>query len=164
MPPTNDISALESTLTGLRSVGWTTLHDAIVTALYYFRGLRGRRALILLSDGDDTASGLAFSDALEYGRRSGVGVYSIGLEVTRLDLAVRRKLTQLAEETGGRAFFIGKAEELVRVYSQIEDELRSQYLLAYTSDRPATAGEYRQVEVRVKGGKLRARTTRGYYP
>ena len=164
MPPTNDVSALEQTLTGLRSVGWTTLHDAIVTSLYYFRGLRGQRALILLSDGDDTASGVAFSDALEYARRSGVGVYSIGLEVGRTDMVIRRKLTQLSQETGGRAFFIAKAEDLGDVYRQIEAELRSQYLLAYTSDSPSGDGEYRKIEVKVRGGKLKGRTTRGYYP
>jgi Ca-activated chloride channel family protein len=164
MPPTNDISALEETLTGLRSVGWTTLHDAVVTALYYFRGVRGQRALILLSDGDDTASGVPFPDALEYGRRSGVGVYSIGLEVGRLDLGVRKKLARLSEETGGRVFHIAKAEDLGNVYQQIEAELRSQYLLAYTSDRPGGDGQYRKIEVKVRGGKLKARTTRGYYP
>ena len=164
MPPTSDVSALEQTLTGLRSVGWTTLHDAVVTALYYFRGLRGQRALILLSDGDDTASGVPFPDALEYGQRSGVGVYAIGLEVDRFDMSIRRKLTRLAEESGGRVFFISKAEDLGGVYQQIEAELRSQYLLAYTSDRPGGRGEYRKVEVKVRGGKLKARTTRGYYP
>ena len=164
MPPTNDVSALEQTLTGLRSVGWTTLHDAVVTALYYFRGIRGQRALILLSDGDDTASGVPFPDALEYGRRSGVGIYSVGLEVGRLDTSVRKKLNQLSTETGGRVFHIGKAEELVGVYGEIEAELRSQYLLAYTSDRPGGSGEYREIEVKVRGGKLKARTTRGYYP
>jgi VWFA-related protein len=164
MPPTTDVSALEQTLTGLRSVGWTTLHDAVVTALYYFRGVAGRRALILLSDGDDTASGVSFDEALEYGRRSGVGIYSIGLEVGRFDMGIRRKLEKLSTDTGGRAFNIGKAEELGNVYAEIEEELRSQYLLAFTSDRQAGEGEYRQVEVKVKGGKLKARTTRGYYP
>ena len=164
MPPTNDVSALEETLTGLRSVGWTTLHDAVVTALYYFRGVRGQRALVLLSDGDDTASGVPFQDALEYGRRSGVGVYSVGLEVGRFDTSVRKKLTQLSTETGGKVFHIKKAEELVGVYGEIEAELRSQYLLAYTSDRPGGGGEYREIEVKVRGGKLKARTTRGYYP
>ncbi len=164
MPPTSDVSALEQTLTGLRSVGWTTLHDAVVTALYYFRGATGRRALILLSDGDDTASGVSFEEALEYGRRSGVGIYSIGLEVGRFDLGIRRKLAQLSTETGGRSFNIAKAEDLGDVYGQIEAELRSQYLLAYTSDRRGGDGEYRKVEVKVRGGKLKARTTRGYYP
>ncbi len=164
MPPTDDVSALEGSLSGLRSLGYTTLHDAIVTALYYFRGVRGQRALILLSDGDDTASGVPFRDAMEYARRSGVAVYSVGLDVDRLEVGIRRKLTQLAEESGGRAFFISRAEELAGVYSEVEEELRSQYLLAYTSDRPDSDGAFRQVEVKVRGGKLKARTTRGYYP
>lgn len=171
MPPTDDIEAVEDILEDLQAVGWTALHDAIVTSLYYFRGVRGQRALVLLSDGDDTASSIGFREALEYARRSGVAIYSIGLEVGRLDLAVRNKLRSLAEETGGQSFFISKAEELRDVYDQIEAELRSRYLLAYNSD--AEAGEedgegvqqsFREVEVKVKRRGLDARTIRGYYP
>ena len=82
----------------------------------------------------------------------------------KVSIGIRRKLTNLAEETGGRVFFIGQAEELVGVYDEIEEELRSQYLLAYTSDLPKTDGAYREVEVKVKKGGLKARTIRGYYP
>jgi VWFA-related protein len=164
MPRTDDVSALEESFEDLRSLGWTTLHDAVATGLYYFRGIRGRRALILLSDGDDTGSSIPFRDALEYARRSGVAVYAVGLNVGKLSVGIRRKLTNLAEETGGRVFFIGQAEELVGVYDEIEEELRSQYLLAYTSDMPNTDGAYREVEVKVKKGGLKARTIRGYYP
>ncbi|MGB6337082.1 MAG: VWA domain-containing protein [Thermoanaerobaculia bacterium] len=164
MPRTDDVSALEESFEDLRSLGWTTLHDAIATGLYYFRGIRGRRALILLSDGDDTGSSIPYRDALEYARRSGVAIYSVGLNVGKLSVGIRRKLTNLAEETGGQVFFIGQAEELVGVYDEIEEELRSQYLLAYTSDMPNTDGTYREVEVKVKKGGLKARTIRGYYP
>jgi VWFA-related protein len=164
MPPTEDVSAVEESLEDLTSIGWTTLHDAVVTSLYYFRGVRGRRAMVLLSDGDDTASSLAFRDALEYARRSGVAIYTIGLEVGAFEKGVRSKLTRLAEETGGQVFFIKRAEDLAAVYSEIEDELRSQYLLAYASDRPEPGGEFRTVEVKVKGGKFKARTITGYYP
>ena len=93
-----------------------------------------------------------------------MAIYTVGLEVQRVDFGIRRKLSRLAAETGGRSFFIGQAEELEKVYARIEADLRSQYLLAYTSDRPAGDGEYRKVEVKVRGGKLEARTTRGYYP
>ncbi len=164
MPRTDDVSALKESFEDLRSLGWTTLHDAIATGLYYFRGIRGRRALILLSDGDDTGSSIPYRDALEYARRSGVAVYAVGLNVGKLSVGIRRKLTNMAEETGGRVFFIGKAEELVGVYDEIEEELRSQYLLAYTSDLPNTDGTYREVEVKVKKSGLKARTIRGYYP
>ena len=162
--PTDDVSAVQDSLEDLQSLGWTTLHDAIVTSLYYFRAVRGRRALILLSDGDDTASAMPFRDSLEYARRSGVTVYSIGLDVGAMQRGVRSKLTNLAEETGGRVFFISKAQELVGVYREIEEELRSQYLIAYASDNPGVEEQFREVEVEVRSGKLKARTIRGYYP
>ena len=164
IPQTEDVEAVEESVEDLVAAGMTTLHDAVVTSLYYFRGVRGRRALILLSDGDDTASSLEYRDALEYARRSGVSIYTIGLGVGGLNLKVKNKLTELAKETGGRNFMIAKAAELVGVYREIEEELRSQYLLAYSSDRPSPDGAFRLIEVRVGGGKYKARTIRGYYP
>lgn len=165
MTRTADVGAVAASLETLRAVGSTSLYDAVVTSLYYFRGVRGRRALILLSDGDDTASSIPFRDALEYAKRSGVTIYSIGLNIGKLQVDVRGKLGELSQQTGGRTFFISRAEELRTVYAQIEKELRSQYLIAYTSDRPdtANANEFREVEVKVKG-RLRARTISGYYP
>ena len=164
IPATEDVEAVEESLEDLVAAGMTTLHDAVVTGLYYFRGVRGRRALILLSDGDDTASSLEFGDAIEYARRSGVSIYTIGLGVGGLNIKVKNKLTELAKETGGRNFMIAKASELTSVYREIEEELRSQYLLAYSSDRPSPDGEFREIEVKVSGGKYKARTIRGYYP
>lgn len=165
MPRTSDVGAVAQALEALNAVGSTALHDAVVTSLYYFRGVRGRRALILLSDGEDTASTIPYRDALEYAKRSGVSIYAVGLDIGRLDFEVRKKLSELADQTGGRAFFIRQAAELQGIYDEIERELRSQYLVAYNSDRPGSqAGEFREVEVRVKDGKLSARTIRGYYP
>jgi Ca-activated chloride channel family protein len=163
IPPTDDVRAVEAALGDLRSVGWTALHDAVVTSLYYFRGIRGRRALILLSDGDDSASHYAFRDALEYAHRSGVVVYPVGLGVSGVKTGIRRKLNQLAEETGGRAFYIQQAEELSTVYEEIEEELRSQYLLTYSSDKATGDESFRTVEVKMKEARLKARTIRGYY-
>lgn len=163
MPRTSDVGAIAETLERMRADGNTALHDAVVSSLYYFSGVRGRRALILLSDGEDTASRLEFDEALEYARRSGVVIYSIGLGIGRMQLGVRGSLNQLAEATGGRTFFINRAEELNSVYEQIERELRSQYLLAYQPDRPATDDAFREIEVKMRGG-LKARTIRGYYP
>ena len=162
VPPTDDVSAVQDSLSNLRSLGMTTLHDAIVTSLYYFRGFRGRRALIILSDGEDTASHIPFETALEYARRSGVVVYTVGLNISKFQTSIRGKLKDLADESGGRVFFISAAEELRRVYSEIEDELRSQYLLTYSSNRPGKDGEYREIEIKMEG-KYRARTMRGYY-
>ena len=164
VPPTDDLRAIEASLEGLQSIGWTALHDAIVTSLYYFRGFRGQRALILLSDGDDSASRYAFREALEYARRSGVVIYTVGLNVGTMKTGIRKKLSRLASETGGRHFFIRQALELEDVYREIEQELRSQYLVAYTSDNPSAEDDFRTVELKVRGGKLSARSLRGYYP
>lgn len=163
MPPTNDVRAVSSSLDNLAAVGFTALHDALLHSLYYFRGVRGRKALVLLSDGDDTASNVSFNDALEYARHSGVVIYTIGLGVGGLDLGIRNKLKELSTETGGRHFFINKAEELANVYEEIERELRSQYLLAYSSNQKTESGTYREVEVKMKQRGLKARTARGYY-
>ena len=160
---TSDVSAVASVIERLRAAGATALHDALITSLYYFRGVRGRRALVLLSDGEDTSSTVDYRDAEEYARRSGVAIYTIGLGVGRTQMILRNKLSDLAKATGGRSFFISKAEDLAPVYGDIERELRSQYLLAYTSDRGGEGEEYREVEVRVKG-RYKARTISGYYP
>lgn len=163
MPLTDDIPAAARSLEGLQAAGATAFHDAVIHSLYYFRGTRGQKALVFLSDGDDTASSVKFPDALEYARKSGVAIYTIGLGVSAFGAGLRNKLSSLAEDTGGRYFSIGKAEELAQVYEQIETELRSRYLLAFNASSAAGAGGFRQVEVKVKRG-LKARTARGYYP
>ncbi len=165
MTRTSDVTAVAQALNGLQAVGATSLYDAVVTSLYYFRGVKGRRALVLLSDGDDTASSLSYREALEYAKRSGVAIYSIGLNIGRLQVETRNKLQELAQQTGGRSYFISSADELRGVYGAIEKELRSQYLLAYTSDRPPGEDDdkFRKIEVKVKGGN-KARTISGYYP
>ena len=163
MPPTDDLEAVSQSLEGMRSAGATALYDGVITALYYFRGFRGQRALILLSDGEDTASNTPWERTLEYAQRSGVAIYSIGLNVPTLSFDVRNHLSNLSESTGGKVYFVDEAEELAEVYGEIERELRSRYYLAYESDRPADEYGYRPVEVKVKrGGKVR--TARGYYP
>ncbi len=163
MKRTSDVGAIAEMLEDLRANGSTSLHDAIVTSLYYYRGVRGRRALVLLSDGEDTSSTLEFAEALEYAKRSGVSVFSIGLRIGKLDIGVRRKLEKLSTETGGRTFYIQDAADLVAVYEDIERELRSQYLVAYSSDQAGEQDQYHEVTIKVRRGKLKARTLRGYY-
>jgi VWFA-related protein len=162
MPPTDDVEAVVRSFEDLQAVGDTALHDALVYSLYYFRGIKGQRALVLLSDGDDNASYIAYNDALEYARRSGVAVYAIGFNLGVVG-GLRNKLGELAETSGGKSFFTSKAEELPAIYAQIERELRSRYLVAYNSNQAGgKPGVFREVEVKVKRGH-KARTSRGYY-
>ncbi len=163
VPPTDDVAAVSKSLEELNAAGGTALHDAIVSSLHYFRATEGQRALVLLSDGDDTASSTSFDDALEYARRSGVTIYTIGLNLSMVAVGAQGKLKRLAEVTGGQFFSIRKAADLAGVYETIEAELRSKYLLAFQAEQ-AQDRTYRLVEVRVKKPGLKARTARGYYP
>lgn len=159
-PPTDDFDLVRRTLTDLVSYGGTALHDALVTSLFFARGFEGRKVLVLLSDGEDTASRIDFDTAMHYAQASGTVIYTVGLKIT--DGTFRRQLERLATETGGRAFTISKASDLEGVYQEIADELRKQVLLAYAPAPPGELGEFHEVEVKVKGRGLEARTIGGY--
>jgi VWFA-related protein len=155
--PTQDVSVVEKALESVHSSGWTTLYDAVVKSLFYFRGFGGRRALVVLSDGDDTSSRTSFAETLEYARRSGAVIYCVAIGG-----GARGKLKRLSDETGGRYFQVRRAEELDAVYDEIERELRSQYFLTFA---PADIDvDLAQVEVRVRDRHLNVRATRGYAP
>jgi Ca-activated chloride channel family protein len=161
---TSDPQVLAGGLSGIGAAGGTALYDAVIYALYYFSGVQGKRALILISDGEDQSSRYRFEDALEYARRTGVGIYTIGLGTAANTPVVRSHLLRLASETGGQSFFISRALELARIYDTIERELRTQYLLAYQSSQEGDADTFRQVEVKVARPGVEAKTLRGYYP
>lgn len=164
MPLTDDPRAAAQSLERLQADGSTSIHDALVHSLFYYRGTHGQRALVLLSDGDDNTSQLTYDEALEYAKRSGVAIFTIGLKIPAHSLGIRGKLNRLGEMTGGRVFYVSKAAELAGVYAEIERELRSRYLLAFQSGVQAGAGGYRQIEVKMRKPGLKARTARGYYP
>ena len=161
---TNNLEVLAGGLAGLKAEGETRLHDSLAFALHYFSGVRGKRALILLSDGDDSESHYRFDEVLEYARRTGVAIYAIGLNVPANPVDAGVHLDQLARETGGRSFRIRRANELTSVYETIRQELRSQYLLAYQSSRLDGSRAFREITVEVQRTGLSARTIRGYYP
>ncbi|HVR99156.1 MAG TPA: VWA domain-containing protein, partial [Thermoanaerobaculia bacterium] len=161
---TNEQEILTGGLAGLRAEGETALYDTLIYTLYYFGGLKGKRAVILLSDGADTKSRYRFEDVLEYARRSGVALYTVGLNLKSNETDIRIKLERLAEETGGRSFFISDARALKGVYEKVESELRSQYLLAYQSSNAGGEEKFRTVEVKMTQPGLEAKTMRGYYP
>lgn len=157
---TNDLPTLAGGLAGLKAERGTSLFDTIVFSLYYFSGIRGQRAILLLSDGKDEGSRFTFDDALDYARRAGVTIYSIGLG----EDVDKKKLSRLSEETGGRPFFVKSADELAAIYAAIEKELRSQYLIAYQSNNTSGGTAFRAVELKVGKPGLEAKTLRGYYP
>jgi len=162
---TSDVSELAADLGTLRAEGGTALYDSLVFTLHYFHGVKGQRALLLLTDGEDESSAFDFEGVLEYARRAGVTVYAIGLEEAALDRGARKILRQLADETGGRSFFPEATGELPAIYRRIEEELRSRYLLTYQSTSRKDPSEFRRVEVTVEGEEpLEVSTMAGYYP
>lgn len=160
---TSNVERLAGGLADLAAQGTTRLYDAVAFGLHYFSGIQGKRALVLLSDGEDAGSELRFDDVLDYARRSGVAIYTIGMNVKSTPPDFGLVLDRLARETGGLSFRIRRAHDLGRIYEQIESELRAQYLIAYQSD--ASAGsDYRAIEVEVRRPGVEARTAPGYYP
>jgi VWFA-related protein len=164
VPFTSNSEVLAGGLAALTAEGETALYDSLIYALHYFSGIQGKRALILLSDGQDVASRYSYEEALEFARRTGVAVYAIGLDLPQREFDVRSKLVRLAAETGGHHFFVEGVRHLDRVYERVQSELRSQYLLAYQSPQQEDGERYREVEVKVGKPGLEAKTVRGYYP
>jgi len=160
---TNELLALGAGLAGLKAERGTALYDSVVFGLYYFNGLKGQRALIVLSDGKDESSKLQLDETLDFARRAGVAIYTIGLG-KELERDARKALERLAEETGGRSFFVDDAKQLSPIYQSIQEELRSQYLLVYQSTNAKPDKKFRSIDVKVKEPGLEAHTIRGYYP
>jgi len=160
---TGNRERLDRSFAGLRAEGSTALYDAVVYALYQFSGVKGKKALVLLTDGKDTTSKYDFDTLLDYVKKAGVSVYGIGLNVSKAELEVKSKLNRLAEASGGTTFYIDSTKNLKNVYRQINNELRTQYLLTYYSSNPNPDNKWRRIEVKVTPKNLTARTISGYY-
>jgi Ca-activated chloride channel family protein len=157
---TNDVTELAGGLAGLKAERGTALYDSVIFSLYYFNGIKGQRALLILSDGKDESSRFTWEQALEYARRAGVTIYTMALR----DDAAHKKLTKLAEATGGRSHLVQDPAELAAIYDTIQRELRSKYLIAYQSSNTTESKDFRAVEVKVGRPGVEAQTMKGYYP
>jgi len=151
-------------LSGLRAEGSTALYDAVIYGLYQFTGVKGKKALVILTDGKDTASKFDYDTLVEYVKKSGIAIYGIGLKISGSDLEVKYKLNKISQATGGQTFYIDSARNLEAVYRQINEDLRSQYLLTYYSSNTEAKDQWRKVEIKVEPTNLSARTISGYYP
>ena len=160
-PFVSEVSTLETQVESIpKPAGGTALYDAIVTGLYRFRNVQGRKALIILTDGEDTTSRLAWNDMLAYARASRVPLYFIGIGYSLGNGAMR----QLAAETGGVAYFVRSTKDLDETYAELEKDLRSQYLLSYYTESSKNDQAYRSIEVKVDRPNARVRTIRGFIP
>lgn len=179
---TSDIGLLERAVAATRARGSTALYTGLYVALDHFTRLQRRSdqvrksAIVVLSDGQDTASLIGEEDITERARRAGVPLYFVSLLSTSQELQLaeeggRRRstpydflLNTLARETGARAFFPNRLEDLDGVYRTVARELSMHYTLAYAPEERATDGSFRRVLVRVPGHPgARPRTRAGYY-
>jgi Ca-activated chloride channel family protein len=158
-PLTADRAALFAAIQGLGRFGSTALHDATVESVDHVQQARGRRALVLLSDGVDRYSRRSAGEALEHVRRSDVLVYPIALGNDRPAF-----FAEVAVATGGASFHQRDPKRLTETLEGIARELRHQYLLGYTPSRPIVQGspEWRTIDVTVGRSNLRVRARDGY--
>ena len=176
---TGDHARIEKAIETVEGRGSTALHNAVYVALKAFgRGaLAGgdirRQAIAVLSDGEDTSSLVTFEDVVDLARARGVNVYTIGLQSRATTATLGRvapsvsassyMLTQLARETGARAFFPAGAHQLKDVYTGIADELNAQYAIAYAPANGDADGRFRRIMVRIPANpEFRPRTRAGY--
>ncbi|MGB9179047.1 MAG: VWA domain-containing protein [Pyrinomonadaceae bacterium] len=148
--------------TGIWDAGWATMTDLLSKTPE-----NTRRAIILLTDGDDTSSKTKKKDLIELANRSNVVVYSIGVEDKEYS-SDRGALRKVSDGTGGRAFFPLNKAELQTAFAQIQQELRSQYLIAYSPKNKTRDDTLRQVRIEVLNPELRKQKLKllyrqGYY-
>jgi Ca-activated chloride channel homolog len=158
-PLSTERSAQLAAVAALDAFGTTGLHDAIVRAIDITQAGHGRRALVLLSDGDDRFSTATAEDAVKRARGADVMIYPISMGRSRPPLFV-----ELAAVTGGRSAHIRDAKALQETMKSISAELRQQYLLGYVPTRPisGSAGGWRSITVKVNRPGVRVRARDGY--
>lgn len=136
-------------LESLRASGGTALYDALTRVLDEMRSVHGRKVIMLFSDGKDVRSLASLERVISLARRSDTTLYAIATTRESKRSTSRQDLLTLAEETGGRAWFVDRPEEIGAIYDQILQHLRSQYVLGYEA-RSATEG-LRRVEIELPG-------------
>jgi Ca-activated chloride channel homolog len=168
---------LEQAIHKTSAGGSTSLYNAVYIALKDLKKVIAkntdeirRQAIVLLSDGEDTSSLLPFEEVLDLAKRSETAIYAIGLRSSDGTGSSAKGfkeaefvLRQLSQETGGRAYFPNQVSELAAIYTQISDELSSQYTVGYTSRNGRRDGSWRRVVVRVSRPNAIARTKLGYF-
>jgi len=149
-----------------KAKGFTALYDAIGTYLDGAAGQDGRKIMLLYTDGGDTRSSIRFHELMDLLKASDATVFSIG-ELEHQSASTKNEqrmvLQQIADVTGGQAFFPTSVKELDSVYEKVVAQIRAQYLLGYVSTNDKTDGSWRKVEIKVTRKDCRVRGRRGYF-
>src|SRR2546422_6051459 len=165
---TDNPEVLSKAIRQVRPGGGTKMLDAIYLACQEkLKSEPGRKIMILISDGDDNLSLETITSTLEMAQKSDVAIFAISTNSSGFFAITAPKadkiLKRLAEETGGRAFFPFKAEDLSASFQDIGAELRSQYSLAYRSSNPGRDGSFRSIKIETDRKNLKVKARKGYY-
>lgn len=165
---TDNVQLLSDGIHRLQDGGGTALYDAIYRAskdkfLKDRPDHPTRKAIVVVSDGEDNQSEVSRAQAIEMAQRAEVIIYAISTDDSGLILRGDKVLVQLAEATGGRAFFPFKMKDMTRSFAAIEDELRSQYVVSYKPADFDADGRYRSIEISALKKDLQVRARKGYF-
>jgi Ca-activated chloride channel family protein len=165
---TDNVQLLSTGVHQLHNGGGTALYDAVYRASRE-KFLKDRpdhpvrKAIVIVSDGEDNQSEVTRAQAIEMAQRAEVIIYAISTDDSGLILRGDKVLEQLAEAAGGRAFFPFKMKDITRSFAAIEDELRSQYAISYKPADFDADGRYRSIEISVLKKDLQVRARKGYF-
>ena len=157
-----DQKAREEAVDLLTPWGGTALYDATISAIDLVSREWGRKGIVIFSDGDDRNSITARDSATARVQASDAMLYTVGFGGGATVPGLKLKLEQYARDTGGRAFFPQRTQDLNRVFDEIVEELANQYVLSYSSTNLKQDNNWRQIKVRVKNGKYEVRARDGY--
>lgn len=163
---TNDTERLAASIELIDSGRYTALYDAIVAASVRYEGVDGRRAVILLTDGADQGSDHGFREAIAAAQRADVALYPVAVELSQRFARERWVLSELAKQTGGRLFSLGRRTDPTKIYEAIAEDLRAQYRISYAPLTPGGRGEWRELEIRLRSddrNEHRVRSRPGYF-
>lgn len=163
---TSNPNDLAKEIKRLKAGGGTSLYDAIyLISEQKLLNETGRRTLVILSDGSDLTSTHTYESALGMAQRAEAAIYA--LSTTRfgadIDHAGDNALKQLTENTGGRVFFPYSTSQLSKAFREIQEELRSQYNLAYVPKNKIADGRFRKIRVKIDRGGINVRYRKGYF-
>jgi VWFA-related protein len=165
---TGDLDKLRNGVKSIQAGGGTALWDAVYYAcreklLKEPAKDAVRRAMILVSDGEDNASRVYREEAIDMAQRAGVIIYTISTSLMGMHTKGDDNLKVLAEATGGRAFFPTKLDDVTAAFSDIQDELRSQYSVSYRAENLVANGQFRPIQIIADSKKYKVRAKKGYY-
>ena len=165
---TGDLDKLRSGIKAIKAGGGTALWDAVYFAcrdklLKEPSRSAVRRAIILVSDGEDNQSRVYRQEAVDMAQRAEVIIFTISTSLMNTHTKGDDNLKALAEATGGRAFFPVKLDDVVLAFSDIQEELRSQYMIAYRPDQFVANGQFRPIQIVADNKKLKVRAKKGYF-